>query len=388
MADTLARAYEAAAGAEGVAGIAAALEASGSTAEGGLVLDLRGTALALAAARHRLRDADIVHIAEAIRAAGGAAAPIVELHLGCNRLTDGALAPLLDALEAGSGGEEEVGGAGAAIATPLAVLSLADNELSGAGAAALAARLARVAPYLRTLVVDGNAALGDEGAASLAALLESHPSLAALCVARCGVGPEGLIALSGAIARSAVLAHLDLSEPALFSRNEETTHHIARALRSNASLTSLILRKHRHMSDTSVEVLVDSLLDNASLLALDLSANHLGPPSAETLAKAIRAGLPCRSLSLAFCRVADPGAVALAAALGVGGVELASLDLRHNDIGDEGLTALANALLSPACPLLELRLAGNRLAPGARGVEALAAALRGGAVRARVDLRP
>jgi hypothetical protein len=347
--------------------VAAALRA----ARGGAAVDVRGTATHMQVARRRATDADAATIASAITS-GAVAAEAVVAAVG----------------DIGDAGGLSLAAACAAPppAVPPAHLDLRDNRLTGAGVRAMVDVL-KGAPGLRALILDGNA-IGDAGASAAADLAAAHPGLASLSLARCDVRTDGAIAVAAAVRRAPGLVRLDLSETLLFSRGEEVIHGVAAALRGNRRLTALSLRKTPHFVDSGFAVLVDAVVDGGSLVELDVSCNKLGPPSGVALAAALRAGAPLRGVSLRACRVADEGAVALARVLADGATALQVLDIRNNDIGDEGLAALAAALASPACPLVELRVWGNRLAPGTPGGAALGAALLSGAVRAAVDCQP
>jgi hypothetical protein len=268
----------------------------------------------------------------------------------------------------------------------LVALDLSLNSVGAAGCAALAAAL-RGAGELEELALDGNP-LGEAGGVAIAGLVEAHPRLAQLRLARCDFGPDALIALAAALGATGSLRLLDVSEPLLFSRNEETAGHFARALRANFSLVRLVMRKHPHTTDTTAEWLCDALLDNASLRQLDLSANPLGPPTGAAFAHALGAGAALTHLELSSCRLGDGGAAALAAALAAPDCALRHLDLRANGIGEAGVVALMGALREPACKLECLWLWGNPgLKPGP-GAEAVMDALSSGAVRAVTDLQP
>ena len=269
----------------------------------------------------------------------------------------------------------------------LVVLNLALNGIGAPGCAALAAGLRASAPLLEELTLDGNP-LGEAGGVALAGLVEAHPRLAHLRAARCDFGPDALIALASALCSTTSLRLLDLSEPLLFSRNEETSGHFARALRANASLVRLVLRKHPHAGDATAEWLCDALLDNACLRELDLSANAMGPPAGVAFAAALSAGAGLTSLELGSCRLGDRGAEALAGAIAGPECTLRHLDLRSNGIGVKGVVAIMAALCAPGCGLESCFLWGNPgLKPG-EGAEAVLEALRSGEVRAVTDLRP
>lgn len=326
------------------------------------VLDARGAPGGGA----RVTDADCDALGETV-----AAAQLAALILGNNAVGDAGAAALV------AGGR----------AASLQSLDLSNNAIGLTGVTALAAALPAGAPALLELVLDGNP-LGDAAGAPLAALVEAHGALAALRLARCELGTDALIAIASALAKTSTLRLLDLSEPRTFSRNEETISHLAGALRANASLERLVLRKHRFASDTAVERLADAILDNTALRELDLGCNALGPPSGATLAKALADGAALTVLQLATCRLADSGATALADVLARGACSLRMLDLRSNDIGDAGIAALAAALAAPGCPLEQLLVWGNPgLRAGSAGATAWGDAIASGSVRAATDVR-
>jgi Ran GTPase-activating protein (RanGAP) involved in mRNA processing and transport len=261
----------------------------------------------------------------------------------------------------------------AALPSSLQHLSLASNSLAAAGVKAIV-EAAKKLPSLTSLVLDSNA-LGKEGGAVLADLVASHSCLEVLSAARCELDTDAVLFLCTALAKTTSLRSLDISEPLLFSRNEETAYHVSKALRCNSSLEHLSLRKAPFVVDSGLEAICEYLLDNSSLRSLDLTACRIGPPGGVTLARTLAAGARLHSLNLSHCRVADQGAVALAAVLRDGATNLVDLDLRNNDIKDEGLVALAEALVSPSCPLQRLQVFGNHLQAGSEGCTAVAAAV-------------
>jgi len=270
----------------------------------------------------------------------------------------------------------------------LSSLNLSDNSFGAEGARVLSNVLLSACPNLQELALDG-CPLGEAGGCLIASLVEAHPNLAILRVAQCGLQMDAIIAIASSLARTSSLSVLDISGCVLFSRNEETTSHIARALVGNGSLVRLAMRKHPHITDTSVEWLCDALLDNAVLRELDLSFNALGPPSGVFFSRALSSGSSITVLQLAGCRLGDEGASALASVLGGGNspvCELNHLDLRKNSIKAKGIAALMSALEHPACPLQQLLLGGNPgLAPGA-GAEAVSSAILSGLLRTAMDL--
>jgi Ran GTPase-activating protein (RanGAP) involved in mRNA processing and transport len=319
----------------------------------------------------KLSDADVAALCSMV---GPGKLTVSELALPRNRISDAGAASLARALPASG----------------LVALDLRDNDIGPAGCRKLVDALKRC-PDLAEVRLDGNP-LGEEGGAAVAELVATHPQLRALSLSRCELGANAIIHLSTALYSTASLAYLDISEPRLSSRNEESIGHVGKALRSNTSLRTLCLRKFPHLSDAGVASLVDYMLDNASLVELDLSGNRIAAPGAAALARALEAGAHLQSLTLAGCRVGDEGAAALAAAItSHHGCALAALDLRSNSIGDAGLAALASAVAA-APQLAALRVAGNHMPPGAAGTTALGRVLLEGRAaagdRLAIDVTP
>lgn len=364
---------------------------SGRGAEAPLELDIRGNQAGIRVIGRPFGPADLEAISEALAALD---LPIVALHAGFNELGDSGAALVAGMLQT----------------HPVQVLDLTANSISGVGVSALTSALPKC-PSFHSLVLDLNP-IGDVGGAAIASLVGAHPNLQHLSLARCELGIDSIIRISGALETTATLAHLDLSEPRLSSRNSEATQHLARALRGNRSLRSLALRKFPHLTDTSLEALVDGMLDSGGgLTDLDLGANSLAGPGGVLLAKALETGgLGLRRLLLAHCRIGDEGATALATVLGRGGVTLDLLDVRSNSIGDRGLAALAEAICiipgpgagaggrgaaaaGPAAtgasesPLRALRIAGNTMPAGSVAAAAVGRVLLARATTTVVDVR-
>lgn len=289
-----------------------------------LELDARGNAQEIKATKRRLNALDLEAVGETLSAYG---LPLVALHVSHNDLGD-AGAKVVAVL---------------AQTNPLQLLDLAACGIGPEGAVAIASSLVKNAGF-HSLVLDANG-IEDAGGAAMAQLIQSHPNLQHLSLCRCELGIDSLIRISAALEVTAVLQHLDVSEPRLSSRNNEATYHIAKALRVNRSLRSLSLRKHPYFTDASVESLCDFLQDNEGcILELDLSSNKIAGPGGVSLAKAMESGaLSVRRLKLSHCRIGDEGARALSDVL-IRGYVLEELDLRHNSIGDSGLAALADAV--------------------------------------------
>jgi hypothetical protein len=190
--------------------------------------------------------------------------------------------------------------------------------------------------------------------------------------------------------------------------------HLARALRSNASVTSLALRKWPQMTASAIQCLCDYILDNGMIRRLDLGSNHIAGPGGTALAETLAAGAPFETLILDRCRIGDEGACALVAAMeqcaqnamGLAAEAVAAgtafaypraaslcllryLDLRHNDIRDAGVSALTRVVATEPEPadggssvgrarLSSLLLEGNALQAGSPGTTAMGNLLMAG----------
>lgn len=142
-------------------------------------------------------------------------------------------------------------------------------------------------PALTQLYLTRQPALGDPGAAGLAAGLRELTALEVLHVADCGLGDAGGAALADAA------KHLGLSR--------------------------LVLTRNARLGDAGAAALAALLADPAHYVGL-------------------------KALYLNGCAVGDGGASALAAALPTGARALARLALQDNRIGDPGMLALAAAV--------------------------------------------
>ncbi|XP_034550928.1 NACHT, LRR and PYD domains-containing protein 3 [Notolabrus celidotus] len=118
-----------------------------------------------------------------------------------------------------------------------------------------------------------------------------------------------------------------------------------------------------------------SALSRGSTKELNLSNSRLGDEKFKILCAGLKDS-KLHSMNLVVCRLTKASCEDLASVLISGTPQLCVLDLRHNEIGDEGLISLCKALQSPLCKLQELLVQGNGLT--AASMEALSAALCSG----------
>jgi Ran GTPase-activating protein (RanGAP) involved in mRNA processing and transport len=204
----------------------------------------------------------------------------------------------------------------------LVKIDLSCNDISDSSCAALVDAFYDC-QLLEQVNLQGNAA-SDKCAGAVAGLITSHPSLHWLSLADCEIGTRGLTAIGTALHSATVVSHLDLSNPRLFDRGEHTARVLASAMRYNRSLQYLGLRKHPHLSDRGVELLVDGIMEGAvaSLTEMDLSSNgSIGADGATALARLATEGGRLEVLRLHHCHIGDTGAHAIASAVAAGNAD-------------------------------------------------------------------
>ena len=97
---------------------------------------------------------------------------------------------------------------------------------------------------------------------------------------------DTLIALLSLLRTNEVIVEFDCQNPRLFSRQEDTTKHVARVLELNRTLRALNLGKCA-VGDDGAVLLADALRFNGALCSLSLACNSIGAMGAEALATLI-----------------------------------------------------------------------------------------------------
>ena len=231
----------------------------------------------------------------------------------------------------------------------------------------------------------GGEVVGDgRGAAVLALVCRSWrraPDLLRRLEIRGGAGwkrrlsEDAMTSLGGLVRRSQMLSRLRLDRRSIDAR--AMTSLVGNAHGAGASLRHLDLRVNC-LSNTGVGVLADAMLLGGwgqNVATLDLTHNDLGDEGARHVARMMVA--PGSKLTHLYLNDNHLGAAAgghLGNALATykGSVGLEVLSLGGNDMGDEGGVSLAEGL-STNSALQELQVAGNRL--GDRFALAMAVAL-------------
>ena len=239
----------------------------------------------------------------------------------------------------------------------LTSLNMHDNGISDVGVLVLAEKL----PYSSLTVLDISLNhISDIGVEALVLTLPSS-KLTSLNLFGTNITDRGVVALAAVLSRcnlrSLDLGDLDICIPGVRS--------IVKGLQS---LTSLSLQ-YCCISDIGAQALAEGLINNNSVISLDLTRNNLTCDGARALAESLsRSSLTLLNLSNNN-GISDIGAQALAESLSHS--SLTSLNLAGSNISDIGTRDLARSL--PSSKLKLLILFGNKIS--CSGTQALAESL-------------
>lgn len=224
-----------------------------------------------------------------------------------------------------------------------------------------------------------NNLLESAGARELSHLLRLSPDLTDLRFSSTRVGAEGAQHIADAIVQSGAQLHrLDLADNSLLP---EGIAHVAKALRSQSSLTHLNLGATA-AGDEGVEAICSALLESrAPISHLDLSCNEITAEGSVPLAKLIVSlSETLVELKLAENELGSEGAARLADAIREC-TRLQLLDLSVNEIAQSGACRMAGKLPES---LERLELNGNLIS--ADGLTALTDSLPAGCVLGDMDM--
>ncbi|XP_012657371.1 NACHT, LRR and PYD domains-containing protein 14 isoform X2 [Otolemur garnettii] len=174
-----------------------------------------------------------------------------------------------------------------------------------------------------------------------------------LSLESCGLTEDVCEDLSLALISNKRLTHLCLANNALGDSGIKLMSDVLQ--NPCCTLQSLVLR-HCHFTLLSSEYLSTSLLHNKSLTHLDLGSNRLQDDGAKLLCDAFRhPSCNLRDLELMGCVLTSACCLDLASVV-LSNPNLWSLDLGKNDLQDEGVKILCDALRHPDCSIQRLGL--------------------------------
>lgn len=293
----------------------------------------------------RMGDMDVPILCEVVSSFKGAVATLQRMDLSYNLLTDTGV----ETLAAGLFG-------GAEAPSSLGSLVLRGNDIGPRGVDTLC-RVLRRCPSLRRLDVSQNP-LGKLGGLAVAEFLQNNLELYEARVADCEIDVDSLAAIAAVLhVNNQSLRVCDVSNPRIFTLQEEHTVHFGRMLRVNTGLSEIYLGKQK-IRDEGAQILVNALLENKTLRVLDLRCNEIGAQGAQSLGTLLRMDCQLQRLNLAGNRIGEKGncggAKALADSISRNRM-LSHLDLNHNSLCGEALLLLADAVdLNSTLESLEL----------------------------------
>ena len=220
-------------------------------------------------------------------------------------------------------------------------VNLSGRELSDTDATQVAKSLRGHRTRVTRLLLDDNK-IGHEGAAAIAAALESNSKLQELGIDNNNIGDKGAVAIAMALRSNKTLQHLRLSKNNI---GDDGAIALAEALKSNSTLHELELDNNNISSDGAKAIAVVLGERNRTLQQLWLSHNKIGDEGALAIAEALESESKStiQNLSMQYNLISDGGAVAIAEALKTN-TSLQVLGLRNKGIGNRGAAAIVDAL--------------------------------------------
>ena len=186
---------------------------------------------------------------------------------------------------------------------------------------------------LRSLKLDNNYGMSNEGAVCLAQGLAQNTGLETLSIAKCAIS-TAVVQLAEALTTNKCLLSLDISRNTFV---RERFVRIVRSLQVNSTLRDLRARECGITHTAIVDIV------RSSLESLDLSGNPIRGEGAEHIAQFVINSRSLYQLNLGMCDIGDRGVECLASSL-EGNTSLEILHIPKNEVTDTGLLALGGSL--------------------------------------------
>ena len=272
----------------------------------------------------------------------------------------------------------------------LTTIDLGSNLIGVVGIEKLANALI-VNKSLKNLDVSNNE-IGNQGVESLASALKENQTLTSLHLGSNLIGDVGIEKLANALIVNESLTNLDVSNNNIGNQGLKV---LIDALKQNQTITNLNLNDNKSITYTGIDALVDFSITNTSLAHLyvnktdfietfsnikkifetsdvvDFTNKSITNVKSSMIASILMQDKTVIELNLSSNQIGDDGIEKLANALRVNNT-LENLDVSNNGIGDKGVESLANALKENKT-LTSIDLGSNQIAND--GIEKLANAL-------------
>ena len=139
------------------------------------------------------------------------------------------------------------------------------------------------------------------------------------------------------------------------------TWQLGPALKTCAALTNLDLGGN-NIGAEGIHLLLDNIKGNSALMTLELGYNPFGPEGAKYLTDALKFDLKISVLKLGWCKIGGGDGAKAIADLIMYNDSLSELDLRGNNLGNDGAIFLSRGLKAHQNPKLkELDLGYNEI---------------------------
>ena len=235
--------------------------------------------------------------------------------------------------------------------TSLAYLDLSECKLTATAESGRALTdMLQTNTTLKSLKLNRNIRISNEGAVYLAQGLPQNRGLETLSIVRCGI-TTAVVELAEALKTNKCLLSLDIS----YNYVGERFVHIVSSLQVNSTLRDL----RAEVCGIAHTAIVDIV--GSSLQSLDLSENPIGDEGAEHIVQLVTNSCSLYQLNLRGCGIGDKGVECLASSL-EGKSSLEILHIPCNQFTDTGLLALGRSLKrNKALKTLDVAICGTQV---------------------------
>lgn len=234
------------------------------------------------------------------------------------------------------------------------LLQFSNSNLTETSCEELAPALTSATSQLSVLQFSGNK-IGDRGLKILFKGLQNERNkVQELDLQRCDLTAASMEDLSAALSSSySQLIKINLSNNEI---GDSGVQSLSKALQHLCCKLQHLNLFDCGLTEACCPLLAEALMSkHCSLLEIDLSVNELGHEGALVLCNALKSsGCPLQKLCLVRCELTERIFVELAALLKRGSPPLKSLSVGLNQVGDQGVHHLWEAVRHPSCELEEL----------------------------------
>lgn len=201
------------------------------------------------------------------------------------------------------------------------------------------AQALKVNTSVEEIYIQGNDG-GDVGVKSLCdALLERPGPIKTLDIGNNTMTEEGAQNLAKLL-KAKQLVELDVYNNDF---GDAGMYQIAGSLKDNKSLTSLDLGGNNVGAD-GMKALASAIKNCDTLRVLELSYNPMGPEGAKAIAEVSKYDLQLETLKVGWCKIGSGDGAKAIGDLIMFNTTISSLDLRGNNLGDEGAISIARSM--------------------------------------------